>query len=221
MLSLPRAPKFDDGACTSNFDIEGTATAVAELLRAVKPSSYFTLPNVGYNVPYTSTLACASARPGAANAPATAIVRSFFCMLAPLWFKPERSKHAEETSNDGSRRCVGRARPGARASERGSVRNVVSDVRQGEVRRWLHGAQQFGRVKYDDGFTARSNSATAVAVPSISKFDVQAPSSNFGARGRESIGGRLTGWFQVEQNAPLEREATQAVTVASRNSAAD
>src|SRR5207302_670331 len=27
-------------------------------------------------------------------------------------------------------------------------------------------------------------------------------------------------WFQVEQNAPLEREATQAVTVASRNSAA-
>lgn len=78
----------------------------------------------------------------------------------------------------------------------------------------------FGRVKYDDGFTARSNSATAVAVPAMSKFDVQAPSSNFGVRGRESVGAGLTAWFQIEQNAPLEREATQAVTVASRNSAA-
>src|SRR5581483_8370261 len=94
MLSLPRTPKLDDGACTSNLDIDGTATDAA-LLRAVKPSSYFTLPNVGYNVPYTSTLACASARPGAANAPATAIVKSFFCMLAPLWFKPgERAELA-------------------------------------------------------------------------------------------------------------------------------
>ena len=77
----------------------------------------------------------------------------------------------------------------------------------------------FGRVKYGDGFTARSNAA-AVAVPSMSKWDVQAPSSNFGVRGREGLGAGLTAWFQVEQNAPLEREATQAVVVASRNSAA-
>src|ERR671937_179635 len=76
----------------------------------------------------------------------------------------------------------------------------------------------FGRVKYDSGFTARSNAAS-VEVPSMSKMDVQAPSSNFGVRGRESIGGGLTAWFQIEQNAPLEREATQAVVVASRNSA--
>src|SRR5919108_5250893 len=77
----------------------------------------------------------------------------------------------------------------------------------------------FGRVKYSDGFTARSNAAS-VSVPSMSKWDVQAPSSNFGVRGREGLGGGLTAWFQIEQNAPLEREATQAVTVASRNSAA-
>jgi len=76
-----------------------------------------------------------------------------------------------------------------------------------------------GRVKYGDGNTGRSNAAS-VAVPSMSKWDVQAPSSNFGVRGREGLGGGLTAWFQVEQNAPLEREATQAVVVASRNSAA-
>jgi len=75
----------------------------------------------------------------------------------------------------------------------------------------------FGHVKYSEGFTARN---TGTAVPSVSKFDVQAPSSNFGVRGRESVGGGLTAWFQIEQNAPLEREATQAVTVSSRNSAA-
>src|SRR5689334_20816281 len=32
-------------------------------------------------VPYTSTLDCASAMHGAAKAPATAIVKSFFCMV--------------------------------------------------------------------------------------------------------------------------------------------
>jgi len=87
----------------------------------------------------------------------------------------------------------------------------------------------FGHVKYGDGFTGRdiqvntglpSSQAQATPVPSMSKWDVQAPSSNFGVRGRESLGGGLTAWFQIEQNAPLEREATQAVTVSSRNSAA-
>src|SRR5919202_7009035 len=84
----------------------------------------------------------------------------------------------------------------------------------------------FGRVKYGDGFTARDidirtglANAGSASVPGTSKFDVQAPSSNFGVRGREGLGGGLTAWFQIEQNAPLEREATQAVVVASRNSA--
>ena len=85
----------------------------------------------------------------------------------------------------------------------------------------------FGHVKYGDGFTARDTNVSTgalvpgiVTVPSMSKFDVQAPSSNFGVRGRESLGGGLTAWFQIEQNAPLEREDTQSVTVSSRNSAA-
>ena len=59
-----------------------------------------------------------------------------------------------------------------------------------------------GYVKYGEGNTGRSN-AVSVGVPSMSKLDVQAPSSNFGVRGRESIGAGLTAWFQVEQNAPL------------------
>src|SRR5256885_2653257 len=87
----------------------------------------------------------------------------------------------------------------------------------------------FGHVKYGDGFTGRdfqfntqtaSTTLQATPVPAMSKWDVQAPSSNFGVRGRESLGAGLTAWFQIEQNAPLEREATQAVTVSSRNSAA-
>src|SRR5258706_14638620 len=62
--SLPRTPKFDDGACTSAFDIEGTATACvvvdtgatppgaagAWLQRAVKPSRHLTRPTVGETV---------------------------------------------------------------------------------------------------------------------------------------------------------------------------
>src|SRR5437764_6795311 len=87
----------------------------------------------------------------------------------------------------------------------------------------------FGHVKYSEGFTARDidlrgaaapATSTPIPVPSMSKFDVQAPSSNFGVRGRESLGAGLTAWFQIERNAPLEREDTQSVTVSSRNSAA-
>src|SRR5882672_8180351 len=70
----------------------------------------------------------------------------------------------------------------------------------------------FGWVKYSEGFTARDATAAsnawlpngaAIAVPSVSKADVQAPASNFGVRGREQVGAGLTAWFQVEQNAPL------------------
>jgi predicted porin len=84
----------------------------------------------------------------------------------------------------------------------------------------------FGHVKYGDGFAARDTNVstgaavTSASIPSMGKWDVQAPSSNFGVRGRETLGGGLTAWFQIEQNAPLERESTQAVTVSSRNSAA-
>jgi predicted porin len=43
--------------------------------------------------------------------------------------------------------------------------------------------------------------------------------SNYGLRGRENIGGGQTAWFQIEQNAPLERSNNAAITPASRNSA--
>jgi predicted porin len=56
-------------------------------------------------------------------------------------------------------------------------------------------------------------------VGGINKWDVANGASNFGIRGRESVGGGLTAWFQVEQNAPLERSNNQAIKPASRNSA--
>src|SRR5260221_12921234 len=53
-LSLPRTPKFDDGACTSNLLTDGTVTMPGIsapvdtfVSRAAKPSPYFTWPNVG------------------------------------------------------------------------------------------------------------------------------------------------------------------------------
>jgi len=56
-------------------------------------------------------------------------------------------------------------------------------------------------------------------IPSISKWDVAQGASNYGIRGRESLGGGLTAWFQIEQNAPMERSDNIAITPASRNSA--
>jgi predicted porin len=55
--------------------------------------------------------------------------------------------------------------------------------------------------------------------PSVSKWDVASHASNYGLRGRENIGSGLTAWFQIEENAPLERSNNSAVKPASRNSA--
>jgi predicted porin len=55
--------------------------------------------------------------------------------------------------------------------------------------------------------------------PSVTKFDVSSHGSNYGIRGRESLGGGLTAWFQIEQNAPMERSNNVAITPASRNTA--
>lgn len=65
--------------------------------------------------------------------------------------------------------------------------------------------------KYSDG--------TAANTPSVSKWDVSSHGTNYGVRGRENIGGGLTAWFQIEQNAPMERSNNVAITPASRNSA--
>jgi predicted porin len=73
----------------------------------------------------------------------------------------------------------------------------------------------FGKVKYSEGVV----STTGASVGGVNKWDVANHASNYGLRGRESLGGGLTAWFQIEQNAPLERSNNIAITPASRNSA--
>ena len=79
----------------------------------------------------------------------------------------------------------------------------------------------FGNFKYTDGSNARTVDGTARTTVgnSVSKWDVANGASNYGLRSRESLGGGLTGWIQIEQNAPMERESNQAIKPASRNSA--
>src|SRR5215470_7837498 len=79
----------------------------------------------------------------------------------------------------------------------------------------------FGNLKYTDGTTARVNDTpTAVMYgSSVSKWDVANGASNYGVRSRESLGGGMSAWIQIEQNAPLERSSNQAIKPASRNSA--
>jgi len=69
-----------------------------------------------------------------------------------------------------------------------------------------------GKFKYSD---------STAGVPSVSKWDVASGGSNVGVRGRESLGGGLSAWFQVETNAGMERSNNVAHTsnFASRNSA--
>ncbi len=72
-----------------------------------------------------------------------------------------------------------------------------------------------GRVKYSEP----TQNAGNVGVGSVSKWDVMSHASNYGIRGRENVGGGQTAWFQIEQNAPMERSNNVAITPASRNSA--
>ncbi len=84
-----------------------------------------------------------------------------------------------------------------------------------------------GKVKYDapTQFTQAVIPAggtvapSTVGIGSVSKWDVQSYASNYGIRGRENVGGGQTAWFQIEQNAPMERSNNIAITPASRNSA--
>ena len=73
-----------------------------------------------------------------------------------------------------------------------------------------------GQVKYD---SVSPNAGQATAVSSVTKMDVASHASNYGIRGRENIGMGQTAWFQIEQNAPMERSNNVAITPASRNSA--
>lgn len=69
----------------------------------------------------------------------------------------------------------------------------------------------FGKFKYSED--------AAGTAGSVSKWDVASHASNYGIRGRENLGGGQTAWFQIEQNAPMERSNNVAITPASRNSA--
>src|SRR5262245_4912887 len=73
----------------------------------------------------------------------------------------------------------------------------------------------FGKFKYSEPTQA----GVLSGVPSVSKWDVASHASNYGIRGRENVGGGTTMWFQIEQNAPMERSNNVAITPASRNSA--
>ena len=76
-----------------------------------------------------------------------------------------------------------------------------------------------GMVKYSEPSQFTVGGGSTVGVGSVSKWDVQSHASNYGIRGRENIGMGQTAWFQIEQNAPMERSNNVAITPASRNSA--
>jgi predicted porin len=86
----------------------------------------------------------------------------------------------------------------------------VAAVAQTEVYGTLNAS--LGQVKYTAP-TATSGGG------SISKWDVANHASNYGIRSRENLGGGLTAWGQIEQNAPLERSNDASSTPASRNTA--
>jgi predicted porin len=75
----------------------------------------------------------------------------------------------------------------------------------------------FGTVNMAFGQFRYSESTSGA--PSVSKWDVANGASNYGIRSRENLGGGLSGWIQLEENAPLERTNNPAITPASRNSA--
>jgi len=79
----------------------------------------------------------------------------------------------------------------------------------------------YGYLNMSLGFWRYKDATNQAATPDVSKWDVTSAASNVGVRGRETLGGGLSAWFQVETNAPFERSNNVAHTsgFASRNSA--
>jgi len=79
----------------------------------------------------------------------------------------------------------------------------------------------YGYLNMSFGYWRHKDATNQTAFPDVSKFDVTSAASNVGVRGRETLGGGLSAWFQVETNAPFERSNNVAHTsgFASRNSA--
>ena len=91
----------------------------------------------------------------------------------------------------------------------GALAAPAAALAQVEVYGTIH--MSLNKMKYGD----------TVGVGSVSKWDVASHASNVGVRARESLGGGLSAWAQVESNASMERSNNIAHTsnFASRNSA--
>jgi len=79
----------------------------------------------------------------------------------------------------------------------------------------------YGYLNMSLGYWRYKDATDQTANPDVSKWDVTSAASNVGVRGRETLGGGLSAWFQVETNAAFERSNNIAHTsgFASRNSA--
>jgi predicted porin len=97
----------------------------------------------------------------------------------------------------------------------GALAAPVAALAQVEVYGTIH--MSVNKMKYDEG----TETAPGVGTGSKSNFDVASHASNIGVRARESLGGGLSAWAQVETNAAMERSNNVAHTsnFASRNSA--
>lgn len=93
----------------------------------------------------------------------------------------------------------------------GALVAPAAALAQVEVYGTIH--MSVNKMKYD--------TPTDATLGSKSAWDVASHASNVGVRARESLGGGLTAWAQVETNAALERSNDNAHTsgIASRNSA--
>lgn len=98
----------------------------------------------------------------------------------------------------------------------GALAAPAAALAQVEVYGTIH--MSLNNVKYGETTAGVSGPAT---VASVSKWDVASHASNVGIRARESLGGGLSAWAQVETNASMERSNNVAHTsnFASRNSA--
>ena len=95
----------------------------------------------------------------------------------------------------------------------GALAAPAAALAQVEVYGTIH--MSINYEKYD------ATTVGGVSIPSVSKADVASHASNIGVRARESLGGGLSAWAQVETNASMERSNNVAHTsnFASRNSA--
>jgi predicted porin len=91
----------------------------------------------------------------------------------------------------------------------GALAAPAAALAQVEVYGTIH--MSLNKMKYGD----------TTGIGSVSKWDVASHASNVGVRARESLGGGLSAWAQVESNASMERSNNVAHTsnFASRNSA--